>query len=540
MDKAFTDKDFIVAIELGSSKISAIAGRKKDGTMHVLAYAEENANGCIKRGIVFNIEKTSQCINTLQAKLEDVLKTKITRAYVGLAGQSMRSYLCPTKRNMLTHSYITTEVIKALRQDSYEIPFSDYEVLENFPQEYVVDQNIVAEPVGVMGTNVEGQFLDVIAKQKMRSNIQLAFANTNIEVADMLISPLELANNVLSDSEKRSGCALIDLGAETTTVLVYKNNIVRYLVTIPLGMNNVNKDLATIQIDDAEAEEIKLKYGDMDPSVETNEEEEPQFYTSSDGRKIEISQIKNIINARVTEIIANVRNQVVRSNYSDKLLAGIILTGGGSCMKGIDKAFKKSIEVDDKCRIARSLDTPVVKTSNAPTFTPDNSMTGTIVSLLLAGTQPCGGAEYERDIFVQAAEEDARNKRIDEQKAKEEAEKKDAVAFDEVKTAIREEFEKVKKMIEEVERYGSDKSVRQKAKDLTLTALDVMGENYQTALAALQGKDKFKQSLTEGEKLAEMLREEVDKLTETVNRANKENSFLGRAKRWLDDVVNES
>ena len=161
------------------------------------------------------------------------------------------------------------EAIDALRQESYEIPFSDYEVLENFPQEYVIDQNTVADPVGVMGTNVDGEFLDIIAKQKMRSNIQTVFANTDIEIADTLISPLELAENILADSEKRSGCVLIDLGAETTTVLVYKNNIVRYLVTIPLGMNNVNKDLATIQLDDAEAEEIKLKYGDLGASSAT-------------------------------------------------------------------------------------------------------------------------------------------------------------------------------------------------------------------------------------------------------------------------------
>ncbi|MBQ9640862.1 MAG: cell division protein FtsA [Bacteroidaceae bacterium] len=539
MDMAFTDKDFVVAIELGSSKISAIAGRKKDGTMQVLAYAEEKTNGCVKRGIVFNIDKTYQCINNVLNKLENVLKTKITRAYVGLGGQSVRSFRCLIKRNLLTQSYITTELIDGIRQDSYEIPFSDYEVLENFPQEYYIDQNVVAEPVGVMGTNIEGEYMDVIAKQKLRNNIKTAFANSGVDIAEELISPLELADNILADSEKRSGCVLIDLGAETTTVLVYKNNIVRYLVTIPLGMNNVNKDLASIQIDDAEAEEIKLKYGDLEVATAEEDLDEPQTYTSTDGRKFEVALLKAIIHARVTEIIANVNNQVVKSNYNGKLLAGIILTGGGSNMKGIDKAFMASINVD-KCRIARTVSQPIIKTSNAPSFTSDNAMTNTIVSLLLAGTQPCGGGEYEgQDLFGKAAEDDARTIRLQEQKAKEEAEKKDAVAFDEVKMAIREEYEKVKKAIEEVERYGNDKAVRQRAKDLTLSALDVLGESYQTASAALEDKEKFKQSLSEGTNLAKMLRDEVDKLTETVNRANRENSFFGRARRWLDDVVNE-
>ena len=115
-----TDKDFIVAIELGSSKISGIAGRKKDGTMQILAYAEEKTTACIKRGIVYNIEKTYQCINNIIAKLETSLKTKINRAYVGIGGQSVRSYKCQVKRNLFTQSYITNEVIDSIHDESYD------------------------------------------------------------------------------------------------------------------------------------------------------------------------------------------------------------------------------------------------------------------------------------------------------------------------------------------------------------------------------------------------------------------------------------
>ena len=534
-----TDKDFIVAIELGSSKISAIAGKKKDGTMHVLAYAEEKTQGCIRRGIVFNIEKTNQCINNVLNKLENTLKAKIVRTYVGLGGLSVRSYRCVIKRNMLTQSHIKNETIDGIRQESYEIPFSDYEVLENFPQEYVVDQNVVTDPVGVMGTNIDGEFLDVIAKQKLRNNIQAAFANTVVEIEDELIAPLELANNILADSEKRSGCVLVDLGAETTTVLVYKNNIVRYLVTIPMGMNNVNKDFATIQIEDAEAEDIKLKYGDMEAMNNDDDVEEPQTYTTSDGRKLEVSLIQNIIIARVSEIIANVSNQINKSNYSDKLLAGIILTGGGSNMKGIDKAFMTSINLD-KCRIARTVNQPVIKTSNAPSFTPDNAMTNTIVSLLMAGTQPCGGDEYKGgDIFGLAEQADERAARMKEQAEKMKQEQEDVARYDEVKTAIREEYDKVMKAIEEIERYGRDKKIRQSAQALSLTALEVLGESYKTATAALDGKDKFKQALTEGGNLATMLQKAVDRLTDAVNKANKENSFMGRFKKTIDEILSE-
>lgn len=537
---ANTDKDFIVAIELGSSRISGIAGKKKDGTMHILAYAEEKTAGCIRRGVVFNIEKTYQLINSIVAKLEAVLKTKITRAYVGLGGQSVRSYKCIIKRNMLTQSYITNEAIDSIRQESFEIPFGDYEVWENYPQEFIVDSSIIADPVGVMGTNIEGEFLDVIANQSIRSNIDTVFANTDVDIVDSLISPLQLANNVLTDAEKRSGCALVDLGAETTTLVVYKNNIVRYLVTIPLGSNNINKDLATLQIDEAETEDVKLKYGDACQDVDTDDTEQ-QFYTTSDGRQIDIALIKNVIEARMGEIIANVSSQIINSNYSDMLLAGIVLTGGGSRMKNITKAFVNNTKID-KVRMANKVNQMIVKTSNASGIAIDNSQTNTIVSLLLAGTESCGGDAFDGNlnIFDQQMKDDERRKRQEEAEAQAAAEAQDAITFDNIKKEIRSAYDKVQKQILEVEKYGSDKKVRQRAREMSINILDdTIGEKYETAVLALEGKDKFKQSLKEGAELAEKFHQAVDELTEKVKMADSENSVWGRVKRTLNDFMNE-
>jgi len=536
-----SDKDFIVAIELGSSKIMGVAGKKKDGTMQVLAYAEEKTAGCVKRGVVYNIEKTYQSVNSIIAKLESVLKTKIMRAYVGLGGQSVRSYKCIIKRNLLTQSYITNEAIDAIRQESYEIPFSDYEVLENYPQEFVVDSSSIADPVGVMGTNIEGEFLDVIAKHNLRSNIETVFANTNVDIVEELISPLQLANNVLTDAEKRSGCALVDLGADTTTLVVYKNNIVRYLVTIPLGCNNINKDLSTLPIDEAETETIKLKYGDACQDTDAAEEGDSQMYTTTDGRQIDVSLIKNVIEARMGEIIANVSTQIVNSNYSGKLLAGLVLTGGGSNMKNIVKAFINSTKID-KVRIAKNVNQMVVKTSNASSMTLDNVQNTTILSLLLAGTVSCGGDAFDGtlDMFGQQQKDEERRKRQEEAEAAAKAEEQDAITFDAVKADIRSAFDKVQKQIVELDKYGRDKKVRQKAKDMSLNILDeAIGEKYENAAKALEGKDKFRQSLKEGADLAEMLKKAVDDLTDMVNKVNKENSAWGRFTKALSDIVNE-
>ena len=536
-----SDKEFIVAIELGSSKISGIAGRKKDGTMQILAYAEEKTAGCVKRGVVYNIEKTYQSVNSIITKLETVLKAKISRAYVGLGGQSVRSFKCVIKRNLLTQSYITNEAVDSIRQESYEIPFNDYEVLENFPQEYLVDSNLIADPVGVMGTNIEGEFLDVIAKNNLRANIETVFGTVGVGIAENLISPLQLANSVLTDAEKRSGCALVDLGADTTTLLVYKNNIVRYLVTIPLGCNNINKDLATLLIDEAETEDVKLKYGDACQDMEVSDDVDPQYYTTSDGRQIEVTTIKNVVEARMGEIIANVSNQIVNSDYSGQLLAGLVITGGGANMKNIVKAFVKSTKID-KVRIANKVNQMVVKTSNASGIVLDSAQSTTILSLLLAGTLSCGGETLNNpnDIFVQQEKDDDRRRRQEEADAAAAAEAQDAIAFDGIKGAIRSAIDKVKKQNEELQKYGREKKVRLRAKDLSLNILDeTIGEKYEKAAQALQGKDKFKQSLKEGADLAELLKEAVEELTTNVNKANRENSTWGRFKGMISDIVSE-
>ena len=536
-----SDKDFIVAIELGSSKISGIAGKKKDGTMQILAYAEEKTAGCVKRGVVYNIEKTYQSVNSVIAKLEAVLKTKITRAYVGLGGQSLRSYKCVVRRNMLTQSYITNDAIDAIRQESYEIPFNDYTVLENYPQEFVVDSNVIADPVGVMGTNIEGEFLDVIAKTNLRTNIETVFDNVGIDIAEELVSPLQLANSVLTDAEKRSGCALVDLGADTTTLVVYKNNIVRYLVTIPLGSNNINKDLSTLPIDETETEDVKLKYGDACQDLDATDETEPPSYTTSDGRQIEVATIKNVIEARMGEIIANVSRQIVNSDYSDKLLAGLIITGGGSNMKNVVKAFGKSTKID-KIRIANKVNPQIIKTSNAGNINLESARSSTILSLLLAGSIPCGGETFNRepDMFDQQMKEEERLLRQKEAEAAAAAEAQDAVAFDNVKAEIRSAFEKVQKQIKELEEYGRDKKVRRKAQELALSVLDeAVGDKYEQAVRALEGKDKFKQSLKEGADLADILRKSAEELTMKVNKANKENSAWGRLTSIITEIVSE-
>ena len=329
----------IVAIELGSSKIAGIAGKMKDGTMQIMAYAEDKTTDCVKRGVVYNIEKTTQSIKTVVSKLEAALKMKITRTYIGLGGQSVRAVKSVVQKNMLTPTYINQIHIDDITDESHAVPYDDYELIGYFTQEFVIDTNVAADPVGIMGTNIEGKFLNVIANSRLRHNIKTSFENLGLDIADYHLSAFVLANSVLTDAEKRSGTALIDFGAGTTTITVLKNNIVRQIITLPIGINNIRQDLCDLQIEPAEADQVLLTYADATVDKRAADENEPEpTYTTSDGRSIELSTIHQIIDARLQEILMNVENQLHNSDYADKLLGGVVITGGGANIPNIDKA----------------------------------------------------------------------------------------------------------------------------------------------------------------------------------------------------------
>ena len=238
-------------------------------------------------------------------------------------------------------------------QSNREIPLIDREILAVEPQEYKVGNNLLTEPVGVPADYIEGHFLNIIARHSLKSNIKQCFKQTGYEVADYFLSPLVTANVVLSDSERRSGCALIDFGANTTTVSVYKNNILRHLAVIPLGSENITQDICSMHFEEEEGEQLKLRFGSAYTELSDNDEETNRSY-NLDGRcTIPARQLEDIVEARVNEIITNVWNQIMVSGYGDKLLGGVVFTGGMTNLPNLDKAFTHITKIE-KIRIAKS------------------------------------------------------------------------------------------------------------------------------------------------------------------------------------------
>lgn len=390
-------KEFIVAIELGSSKVTGIAGQKNlDGSINVLAMVKEESSSFIRKGVVYNIDKTAQCLTSIIKKLETQLKTQITQVYVGVGGQSIRSVKNVVTKDLPGETIITQDMVIELMDANRNMTYQDQEILDAAVQEYKVGTQFQLDPVGIQATHLEGHFLNILERKAFYRNLNKCFETAGINVAEMYLAPLALADSVLTEVEKRSGCALVDLGYDTTTVSVYSKNILRHLAVIPLGSNNITKDIASLQMEEADAERMKLKYASA--YTENNEIDNELKYSIDPERQVESRKFIEIVEGRLEEIIENVWYQIP-SEYYDKLLGGIILTGGGSNMKNIEKAFVNHTHVD-KIRIAKFVSQTIL--TNNEEIKSRNGMLNTVLGLLAKGDINCAGDAYDPngDLFA--------------------------------------------------------------------------------------------------------------------------------------------
>ena len=383
-------KEFIVAIELGSSKMTGIAGQKNlDGSINVLAVVKEDSSSFIRKGVVYNIDKTAQCLTSIVKKLENQLKTEVLQVYVGVGGQSIRSVKNVISKDLPVETIITQDMVIELMDANRSMVYQDQEILDAAAQEYKVGSQFQLDPVGIQANRLEGNFLNILERKAFYKNLNKCFETAGISVAEMYLAPLALADSVLTEAEKRSGCALVDMGADTTTVSVYSKNILRHLAVIPLGSNNITKDIATLQMEESDAEKMKLKYGSA--FTDNSDIDSELKYSIDSDRQVESRKFIEIVEGRLEEIIENVWYQIP-SEYYDKLLGGIILTGGGSNMKNIEKAFSNHTHVE-KIRVAKFVTQTVI--SNNQDIKSRNGMMNTVLGLLIKGDINCAGGPVD-------------------------------------------------------------------------------------------------------------------------------------------------
>ena len=386
-----TEENIIVAIELGSSKVTAVAGKKNpDGVIHILAHEQKPSASFIRKGRINNTIKMTQCANEIKSKIEKKLNKTVSQAYVGIGGMGMHTVSNTETRNFGERTKVTQAVIDEIKEANRNVMSGERVILDTIPQEYRIGGTMLTnEPVGTLTESIEGNFLNIMANATVEQDVRDCFRPAEIAIAGMPISPLILADAILDESTRRSGCVFIDMGAETTSVAVYKNNILRHLAVIPLGGANVNRDITSLQIEDDEAEELKLKYGTALSEEDENEEHEP--VQLRDGRHIKYEEFEGLVESRMEEIILNVNNQIKQSGYdSSQLIGGLIITGGASNMKNIDKAFEKHTGFT-KLRFVKNLRTKQrISGKDNSTFNADGSF-NTVLAIIDKGGENCCG-----------------------------------------------------------------------------------------------------------------------------------------------------
>ncbi len=390
------EKDIIVAVELASTAIRAIAGKKEpDGTMQILAVAQDEAINTIHKGVVDNIDKTTQAIRQVVRQIDERLNVHTKKIYVGLSGQSLHSIRNIVSRQFPEKTQISHAIVDEMKDTNLGLVYPNAVILDVIPQEYRMGNRQVTEPVGMQSDQIEASFLNIVARTSLKENIEKCVQEAGFELAELLISPICLADSLLTPGEKRSGCALVDMGAETTTVSVFHAGILRHLAVIPLGGANVTADIAANNIETEEAEALKLKYA----TTYRNEVEgtTAKSITLSHNRTIDELVLQEIIEARYEELFANIWYHI--NERSERLLSGIILTGGAARVSDIVDGFCKHVRYDKQIRLAKGLPVNITTAPGVHIDTPDTLYT--LMALLQKGDQPCVGEMPTESTAVQ-------------------------------------------------------------------------------------------------------------------------------------------
>lgn len=336
--------NYIAVIDLGTTKVVGLVGEKTPYGCKVIAYSENPSQG-VMRGEVVNTQNVLDAMKPCIEELQDKIGGKISKVYVGIAGQHIHSRAESNRVNRDPGlQEITLEEIKKMEKSMYTTRVEPgEEVLHVIPQCYHVDDYWELDnPVGMMGKQIEANYRLFIGRTTSAENTKRCIERAGLKLERLILEPLASAQAVLRDEEKELGVAMVDIGGGTTDLLVYHDNVIRHAAVIPFGGNVITEDIRQgCGVVQRKAEEMKIQYGscfsDLAPANKTI-----VFSGAggSDTREISFRLLANIIEARMSEIMDAVLFEIQNSGYAEKLLAGIVLTGGGALMTHLTQYVK--------------------------------------------------------------------------------------------------------------------------------------------------------------------------------------------------------
>ena len=335
------NKNYSVGLDIGTTKIVAMVGEKNQfNKVKILGVGKSQSLG-VHRGVVNNITQTIQSIKIAVDEAQSKSGVDVKEVAVGIAGQHIRS---------LQHSdYITREnpdevinendIDKLIDQVYKLVMLPGEEIIHVLPQDFKVDgQSEIKEPIGMYGSRLEANFHIVVGQVSSIRNIGKCIKSSGLEMGDITLEPLASSDAVLSEEEKEAGVALIDIGGGTTDVAIFKDGIIKHTAVIPFGGNVITEDIKEgCSIIGNQAEQLKIKFGSAWPGENKDSEiVSIPGLRGRDPKEISLKTLSKIINARVVEILEQAYLEIKNYGHEDskkKLIAGIVLTGGGSQLR---------------------------------------------------------------------------------------------------------------------------------------------------------------------------------------------------------------
>jgi len=340
------EQEFIVGLDIGTTKIVAIVGRKTEhGKIEILGYGKAPSIG-VKRGVVANIDRTVESIKATIDEAQVNSGFDIDHVIVGIAGQHIKSL---QHHGVLTRENgdeeITAEDVDLLTDDMFKlVMLPGEEIIHAIPQEFIIDnEKGIKDPIGMCGRRMEANFHIITGQIAAAKNIYKCVGRANIIAKELILEPLASADAVLSQEEKEMGVVLVDIGGGTTDIAIFKDGIIRHTAVIALGGDIITEDIKEgCGIIKDQAEMLKLRFG----SALASESKENEIVSipglrGREPKEISLKNLAHIIQARAEDIIEHIYFEIKNSGFSGKnLLAGIVVTGGGAKLKHIKQLIE--------------------------------------------------------------------------------------------------------------------------------------------------------------------------------------------------------
>ncbi len=338
MSKVREDKNLIVGLDIGTSKIVAIVAELlPEGSLKVIGLGQHISRG-LKKGVVVNIDSTMQAIQRAIEEAELMADCKINTVFTGIAGshvKSLNSHGMVKIKDAEVSQMDVDRVVETAR--AIALP-ADQQILHILTQEFIIDgQEDVREPLGMSGMKLEVKVHIVTGAVAAAQNIVKCIKRCGLEVSDLILQPLASSVAVLTEDEKELGVCLVDIGGGTTDIAVFKNGAIRHTAVIPIAGDQMTNDIAVaFRTPTQSAEEIKVKHGcALRQLADAREVVEVPGVDGREPRQLSIQTLAEVIEPRVVELYEFVQQELRRSGMEEMIASGIVITGGSAAMRGM-------------------------------------------------------------------------------------------------------------------------------------------------------------------------------------------------------------